>query len=944
MPQEFQKTYNPAEVEDEIYKKWEENGLFNPDECVKKGANEKDAPAYTIVMPPPNATGTLHLGHAAMLALEDILIRYNRMKGKKALWIPGTDHAAIATQTKVEKILKEQGLSRHDLGREEFLKRVGQFVENSRNTIRKQIRKMGSSCDWSREAFTLDKTRNKAVRTVFKMMYDDGLIYRGERIVNWCPRCHSTLADDEVEYKSQKAKLYTFRYSKDFPFPIATTRPETKLGDTAVAVNPKDERYKDYIGKTFEVEFCGVKLKLKIIADRGVDMNFGTGALGVTPAHSMADWQMAEENGLKIVKVIDEDGKIHEGFGEFSGKSVLESREMVVNKLREQRLIEKEEEMENSLSICYRCETPVEPLPSLQWFIDVNKKIPQYEKSIKELSVEAVRVGVFGREKINILPERFERNYFHWMENLRDWCISRQIWYGHQVPVWYRSKSKAESQKSKMINEEIYVGIEAPEGKGWVQDSDTLDTWFSSGMWTFSTLANNPDEIKLSSESSTRDSYETKEAPEGEQAIAHLQGREGKQAYKYLQIASDDFKTYHPTAVLETGYDILFFWVARMIIMTTYAVGDIPFQDVYLHGLVRDEKGRKMSKSLGNVIDPLDMIEKYGTDAVRLSLVVGTSPGNDMNLSEEKIAGFRNFTNKLWNIARYIKDLYDEVHTVEGDTGREKYDYTIADKWILGRMSSVIQRVTEDIKNYRFSQVGETLREFTWNDFADWYIEISKFEKGELKKEILMMILKDLLKLWHPFMPFVTEKVWEEMGNEKMLIIEAWPELKAAKRLAAFRKGTENDFDLVRDIIKNIRNARSQYKINPSEKIKAIIYSGKKSEMIKSQAELIKKLRTGIGELEIKEKGEKIKDTIYMTTGAAEIYLIVPDFDFNSEIKRLEKEIKEMEGRIEGLKKRLVNTDFAQRAPQEIVEKEKDKLAAWKVESEKMRKQLEHLQ
>lgn len=923
MPQELQKTYNPAEVEDEIYKKWEENGLFNPDECVKKGASEKDAPAYTIVMPPPNATGTLHLGHAAMLALEDILIRYNRMQGKKALWIPGTDHAAIATQTKVEKILKEQGLSRHDLGREEFLKRVGQFVENSRNTIRKQIRKMGSSCDWSREAFTLDETRNKAVRTVFKMMYDDGLIYRGERIVNWCPRCHSTLADDEVEYKSQKAKFYTFRYAKDFPFPISTTRPETKLGDTAVAVNPKDERYKDYIGKTFEVEFCGMKLKLKIIADRGVDMNFGTGALGVTPAHSMADWQMAEENELKIVKVIDEDGKIHEGFGEFSGKSVLEAREMVVNKLREKRLIEKEEEIENSLSICYRCETPVEPLPSLQWFIDVNKKIPQYGKSIKELSVEAVSTGVFGREKINILPERFEKNYFHWMENLRDWCISRQIWYGHQVPVWYRVNRILKHENMKTI-EDIYVGIEAPEGKGWVQDSDTLDTWFSSGMWTFSTMAKNPDEINLSSESSMRDSDGTK--------------REEKQTYKCLQITSEDFKTYHPTAVLETGYDILFFWVARMIIMTTYAIGDIPFQDVYLHGLVRDEHGKKMSKSLGNVIDPLDMIEEYGTDAVRLSLVVGTSPGNDMNLSEEKIAGFRNFTNKLWNISRYI--IGNSKSEIQ-DWKLEIDKLSLADKWILEKVDNVIARVTDDIEKYRFSQAGETLREFTWNDFADWYLEISKFEEN--KDAILMYVLKSLLKLWHPFMPYVTEKIWKEIGNDRMLIIESWPDLKAAKRLAALGKKEVDAFLLVVDIIKSIRNARAQYKINPSEKIRAIIYAGEKCKIIESQSELIKKLRTGVVEIEIKEEGAKIKDAIYIMVGDIEIYLLIPGFDFSSECARLEKGIKEMETRMDALKRRLANTDFVQRAPREIVEKEKEKLAAWKAESEKMRKQLEHL-
>ncbi|MFH0857041.1 MAG: valine--tRNA ligase, partial [bacterium] len=810
---------------------------------------------------PPNATGTLHLGHAAMLALEDILIRYHRMKGERTLWVPGTDHASIATQTKVEKIIKGEGTNRHELGREKFLKRVEEFVEGSRNTIRNQIRKMGSSCDWSREAFTFDEIRNKAVREVFKMMYDDGLIYRGERIVNWCPRCHSTLADDEVEYRAQRAKLYTFKYSNDFPFTISTTRPETKLGDTAVAVNPKDERYKEYIGKTFEVDFCGIKLKLKIIADRGVDMEFGTGAVGVTPAHSMVDWQMAQENNLEIIKVIDGDGKVKDGFGEFSGLTAEEAREILVNKLSVQCLIEKEEEIDNKLSVCYRCDTAVEPLPSLQWFISVDKEISKFGKSIKELCLDAVRTGVFGRDKIKIVPERFEKNYFHWMENLRDWCISRQIWYGHQVPVYYKLKAcpelaeRIKSEKAcpefaeglKVGAQDIFVGVEAPgkhtpkpsqEGNNneeWVQDTDTLDTWFSSGMWTFSTMAHKPEEIW---------------------------SENGK-----LIIDNEDFKNYHPTAVLETGYDIIFFWVARMIIMTTYAIEDIPFQDVYLHGLVRDDKGRKMSKSLGNVIDPLDMIKKYGTDAVRLALVVGTSPGNDMNLSEEKIAGFRNFTNKLWNISRYVISNFKFQISKEFQNSNDKIlnsdCLTLADKWILEKLDNVINSVTADIENYRFSQAGEILREFTWNDFADWYIEISKFEENENKDRVLKFILRALLKLWHPLMPYVTEKIWEEMGNDKMLIVEKWPELsfrtEPSEALAKDGEAEESvlagkNFNIIIDIIKSIRNARSQYKINPSQKIKAVIYAGHLKELIESQSEIIKKLKTGIEELEIKKK------------------------------------------------------------------------------------------
>jgi len=619
MNKELEKTYNPAQCEDEIYKKWEESGVFNPDNLNL----EEDAKNYCITIPPPNVTGVLHAGHAAMLALEDILIRYHRMRGERTLWVPGTDHASIATQTKVEKIIKEEGTNRHEMGRDKFLERLREFAQDSHDTIAGQIRKMGSSCDWSREAYTLDETRNKAVRSVFKMMYDDGLIYRGERVVNWCPRCHSTLADDEVEYREQKAKFYTFKYSVDFPISISTTRPETKLADTAVAVNPKDERYKKYIGQDFQVNFCGQKLNIKVIADREIDMEFGTGALGVTPAHSMTDWQMAENNDLEIKKVISEEAEILDGFGEYSGLNVKEARSRVVEYLKKEGLLEKEEEIDNKLSVCYRCDTAIEPLPSLQWFVDVNKKIAKHGKSLKELSTDAVRNGVFGRDKINIYPERFESNYFHWMDNLRDWCISRQILFGHQVPVW---------KKGEGDNEEVYVGIEAPEGDNWVQETDTLDTWFSSGLWTFSTLASTPEQIKI---------------------------EDGK-----LIIDTEDFKNFHPTQVLETGYDILFFWVARMILMTTYAVEDIPFQDVYLHGLLLDEKGKKMSKSKGNTINPLDLIEQYGTDATRLSLVIGSTPGQDMRLAEDKAGGFRNLVNKLWNVSRYILQSVDEADLV----------------------------------------------------------------------------------------------------------------------------------------------------------------------------------------------------------------------------------------------------------------------------------------
>ncbi len=650
----FPKNFNAQSHEKKIYQKWQKGGFFSPS-AVKNFSGKKN---YSIVMPPPNVTGVLHLGHALTLTLEDILIRYHRMKGFRTVWIPGTDHAAIATQTKVEKLLKkEEGKTRHDLGRDEFLKRVEKFAKESHHTIVSQVKKIGSSCDWSREAYTLDETRTKAVRLVFKMMFEDGLIYRGKRIVNWCPRCHSTLADDEVEYKNQKTLLYTFKYDKNFPFAIATTRPETKLGDTAVAVNPKDKRYQKFIGKTLRASFCGIPLELKIIADRNVDPDFGTGALGVTPAHSLIDWKMAQTNKLPIIEVINEDGLIKKGFGKFSQKTALEARKMIVNHLKENNLLLQEEEIKNNLSTCYRCDTPIEPLPSLQWFINVNKKIGT--KTLKELAKDAVKKGIFGRPPIQIIPQRFKKSYFNWIDNLEDWCISRQIWFGHQVPVFFcwncnqkelsqdpfvkkiiskKKKSFDFNLAKRMIEKEGYfIGsekikfepyVEKPThcshcgSKKIIKSSETLDTWFSSGLWTFSTLAQKPSQIV--------------------------------QKNKQLLVKTSDFRNFHPTSVLETGYDILFFWVARMIIMTAYAVKDIPFKDVYLHGLVLDKHGKKMSKSKGNAINPIELIDKYGADALRLSLISEIAPGNDLKFFEEKTIGQRNLVNKLWNISRFI--------------------------------------------------------------------------------------------------------------------------------------------------------------------------------------------------------------------------------------------------------------------------------------------------
>jgi len=877
------KAYEPQNYEADIYTKWEESGYFNPD----KLDLPKEAPTYTIVLPPPNITDKLHLGHSSMLAIEDLLIRYHRMKGYRTLWIPGTDHAAIATQNVVEKNLKNtEGKTRHDLGREKFLEKVWEFLEKTQATILKQTRKMGASLDWSREAFTLDEQRQKAVTQMFVDMYKAGVIYRGERIVNWCPRCHSTLADDEVEHSDQKAGFYTFKYWKDFPVAISTTRPETKLGDTAVAVNPKDARYKKFIGQEFSGEFCGVPLKIKIIADRGVDMDFGTGALGVTPAHSMTDWKMAEENDLEIKKVINEDGKINQGFGEFSGLTVQEARKAIVQKLKENKLLEKEEEIDNALSVCYRCDTPIEPLPSKQWFVSVNKKIERLNnKSLKEKAIDVAR-----EKEISFIPNRFEKRYIDWMENLHDWCISRQIWFGHRIPVWYK-------------NDEIYVDTEPPtDEENWTQDPDVLDTWFSSGMWTFSTLGW-PDNFQ-----------------------------DGKKL--------GDLKKFHPTQVLETGYEILTLWVSRMIMMSLFAVGEIPFEDVYLHGMVLDEHGKKMSKSKGNGIDPMDVIAQFGTDAVRLSLLIGNTPGNNLRIGEEKISGMRNLINKLWNIARFIETGY-QISELSRGKELKKENLTLADRWILLKTNQLIQEVDEDIKKYRFSEAGEKLKEFTWNELADWYLEISKIEKNKEEKEIILKkVLGDLLKLWHPFIPFVTEKIWQELFSENLLMIQSWP--KADKTDQQNIVGEE--FALLKQIIGAIRNARSQYGIKPNQKIKTIIYGHHQTTLMENEKKLIAELGTNIEELTIQKDGEKIPHSYYEIIEGVEIYIPLEDIiNLEEEVKKTRKKITETEQFIQTLQRKLSNQGFVANAPKEIVEKEKKKLSSQKNKLKNLKKYLEGL-
>lgn len=869
MAKEMEKTYTASLWENEIYQKWEKSGYFNPDNLNLP----ENAPNYTIILPPPNITAKLHLGHASTIAIEDLFIRYRRMNNYRTLWIPGTDHAAIATQNVVEKkILNEEKKTRHDLGKEKFLEKVWEFLKETQSTIINQTRKMGASIDWSRQAFTLDEERQKAVKKMFIDMYNEGVIYQGERVVNWCPRCNSTLADDELEYKKQQAGFYTFKYDENFPITISTTRPETKLGDTAIAVNPKDERYKKYIGQTLSAEFCGQKLNIKIIADNNVDMDFGTGALGVTPAHSMIDYQIAQKNNLLSIKVINEKGEINDNFGKFSGKKVLEARKMIVEELKEKKLILKEEEIENNLSVCYRCESPIEPLPSKQWFINVSKKIERLKnKSLQEKAIE-----VAEKKEIQFIPEKFSKRYLDWMNNLHDWCISRQIWFGHQIPAWYKDGK-------------IYVGENKPEEDGWVQDADTLDTWFSSGMWTFSTLG-------------WPDSFLNNQK-------------------------NGDLKKFHPTQVLETGYELITLWISRMIMMSIFAVNEIPFEKVYLHGMVLDKNGKKMSKSKGNGIDPLDMIQNFGTDSLRLALLTGSTPGNDLKISEEKIASCRNFINKLWNISRFI--------ITNNDNFSEGYNdklLTLSDKWILNRLNKLIIKSSNNFSDYKFSLAGEELQKFTWNDLADWYIESKKFEKNGNNNKLLIFILKNILKLWHPFIPFVTEAIWQELQEKELLMVSHWPQ---EKNINFYKE--EEKYELIKEIITSIRNARFANKIEANKKIKAIIFSKDNKEIIENQQHLIKNLKTGVEEIVfISDKnGLNTDNAILITINDLEIYLIGAIDEEKEKIRR-EKEIENIKKMIKLLEEKLENQDFIEKAPQKLVKLEQEKLNNYKNELNKL--------
>ncbi len=725
MNDKFLKPYESKDVESNIYTLWEKSGFFNPDICIKEGITKKDAEYFSITLPPPNVTGVLHLGHAVMLAIEDSIVRFERMRGKRTLWIPGTDHAAIATQTKVEKIIQKEGKRKSDLGREDFLKRVDQFAQESHDTIASQIKSMGASVDWSREAFTLYKTREKAVHTAFKQMYDDGLIYQGHRIVNWDTKGQTTISDDEIIYKEEKTKFYYFKYG---PFVIGTSRPETKFGDKYVVMHPDDTRYTEYKhGQVINLEWINGPITATIIKDESIDMEFGTGVMTITPWHSNVDFEIAERHKLDKEQIIDKYGKLLPIAGEFEGMKITDAREKIVEKLRSKGLVEKEEDYVHNIATAERTDGIIEPQIMKQWFIDVNKKFKikksnlnevsdSQEVSLKELMQKAV-----SSNQIEILPERFNKIYFHWIDNLRDWCISRQIWYGHQIPVWYKGS-------------EIFVGTEAPDESGWIQDEDTLDTWFSSGLWTFSTLGW-PDK-------------------------------------------TEDFLNYHPTNLLETGYDILFFWVARMILMSTYLIGDIPFKTVYLHGLVRDSKGKKMSKSVGNAVDPVELIEKYGADAVRMSLLIGVGPGSDSNFSEDKVRAYKKFANKIWNATRFVLE-----QTSDEDINKPE-NISAQDENSIKEFNNLILEITKEIEEYKLYLVSEKLYHYFWHTFADIIIEdckkriqnpVSK-EDSDSAKYLLRFLLINQLKALHPFMPFITEEIWQTIHKDNtMLMVTLWP-------------------------------------------------------------------------------------------------------------------------------------------------------------------------
>jgi len=874
------KAYVPQAVEGKWYRFWEENGYFKPNPKAHTGKT------FVISMPPPNVTGALHLGHAITATIEDILIRYHRMIGDDTLWVPGEDHAGIATQTVVERLLAKEGTDRHQLGREKFLERVWQWVDQYKSRIQDQHRRLGASCDWSRERFTLDEGLSKAVREVFVRLYEEGLIYRGERIINWCPRCMSALSDLEVNHVDTQGTLTYVRYPL-VPLPdqenapteyisVATTRPETILGDTAVAVNPKDPRYKKLVGRKALLPI--MNREIPIIADDVVESSFGTGAVKVTPAHDPTDFEIGNRHNLPRVQVIGFDGKMTAEAGHYAGLDRYEARKKIVEELQQLGLVVKIEDYMVPLGRCQRCDTVVEPLISKQWFV---KMTP-----LATPAIGAVKYGL-----LKIVPERFNKTYMDWLENIHDWCISRQLWWGHRIPVWY-----CDDCGEMIVSREDVTVCPRCEGSNLHQDEDVLDTWFSSWLWPFSTLGWPND--------------------------------------------TPDLRRYYPTSVMETGYDIIFFWVARMVMSGIHFLGTIPFHTIYLHGLVRDAKGEKMSKSKNNVIDPIEVMDEFGTDALRFTLATSSTPGNDMKLVPERIIGNRNFANKIWNASRFVMMTTADVTGGVPEISAV-YPRTLADRWILSRLARLTQNVTRLIEDFQLGEAGRQINEFFWSDYCDWYVEIAKVQMQgdeELRHSttaILRAVLDQSLRLLHPYMPFVTEEVWQHLYSISVpdkaqwpapaLIVADWP----TANTEALDDDAERRFGLLQEVITRIRDARNQMNVDPARRIPVIMTVGDDLSMFEAQAPLIEFLaRTEKPQFYV-ELERKPEQAMSLLAGSIEIYLpLAGMLDIAKELERMDKEIAQARQEMARLQSKLANENFVTKAKPEVVEKEREKLAA----------------
>ncbi|MDD3839874.1 MAG: valine--tRNA ligase [Clostridia bacterium] len=860
MSNNIAKKYDPTDVEDRLYKKWMDEGYF-------KAVIDKNKQPFTIVIPPPNITGQLHMGHALDNTLQDILIRWKRMQGYAALWLPGTDHASIATEVKIVEELREQGISKYDLGREKFLEKAWEWKGKYGDRIVNQLKKLGSSCDWSRERFTMDEGCSQAVNQVFVNLYNKGLIYRGNRIINWCPVCQTALSDAEVDHEEQQGHFWHIKYyisGESEYITIATTRPETMLGDTAVAVNPKDERYSHLVGK--KVVLPLLNKEIPVIEDEYVDMDFGTGIVKITPAHDPNDFEVGLRHNLEQIRVINDDGTMNELAGHYAGLDRFEARKLIVNDLEEQGMLVHVKEHTHNVGHCYRCHTVVEPIISKQWFVKM--------KPLAQPAIDAVKEG-----QVEFVPERFEKIYFNWMENIQDWCISRQLWWGHRIPAYYCQECG-----------NIIVSKDAPQscdkcGSGKLeQDQDVLDTWFSSALWPFSTLGW-PDQ-------------------------------------------TEDLKFFYPTDVLVTGYDIIFFWVARMIFSGIEHTGQVPFKHVLIHGIVRDSEGRKMSKSLGNGIDPLEVIDQYGTDALRFTLANGNTPGNDMRFYKQRVEASRNFANKIWNASRFIlMNVEDKDYS---DVDKNKILFT--DKWIISRYNTLVKEVTHNLEKFELGIAAQKLYDFIWNEYCDWYIEIVKprlygddAESKDAAMYTLTYVLSNTLKLLHPFMPFITEEIWQHLPHTgESIMISDWP----VEHQEEIDTDAVDKMEIVMNIVKAVRNIRAEMNINPGKKAQAVFVTKSKKviDTVNEGMEYIQKL-AGISAISMADDKKSIPDdAISAVIPDLEIYMPLRELiDIDKEIERLEKEKQTLEKELNLVDKKLGNKNFINKAPANVVQKERDK-------------------